>query len=44
MVERKAVIQAEHARETAASAAWWLVVSAVFSACAAIGGSLLTLF
>lgn len=44
MVERKAVIQAEQARETAASAAWWLVVSAVFSACAAIGGSLLTLF
>jgi len=44
MLERKAVIQAEHARETAASAAWWLVVSAVFSACAAIGGSLLTLF
>lgn len=43
-LERKAVIQAEHARETAASAAWWLVVSAVFSACAAIGGSLLTLF
>jgi len=44
MMERKAVIQAEHARETAASAAWWLVVSAVFSAIAAIGGSLLTLF
>ena len=43
-LERKAVIQAEHARETAASAAWWLVVSAVFSACAAIGGSVLTLF
>ncbi|SHG62517.1 hypothetical protein SAMN05444483_11922 [Salegentibacter echinorum] len=44
VMERKAVIQAEHARETAAAAAWWLVVSAVFSACAAIGGSLLTLF
>lgn len=44
MLERKAVIQAEHARETAAAAAWWLVVSAVFSACAAIGGSVLTLF
>lgn len=44
IVERKAVIQAEHARETAAAAAWWLVVSAVFSACAAIGGSLLTIF
>ena len=43
-LERKAVIQAEHARETAAAAAWWLVVSAVFSACAAIGGSLLPLF
>lgn len=44
IIERKAVIQAEHARHTAASAAWWLVVSAVFSACAAIGGSLLTVF
>ena len=44
VLERKAVIQAEHARETAASAAWWLVVSAVFSACAAIGGSMVTLF
>jgi nucleoid DNA-binding protein len=44
VLERKAVIQAEHARETAAAAAWWLVVSAVFSACAAIGGSMVTLF
>jgi len=44
VLERKAVIQAEHARETAASAAWWLVISAVFSACAAIGGSMVTLF
>lgn len=44
LLERKAVIQAEHARETAAAAAWWLVVSAVFSACAALGGSMLTIF
>ena len=44
VLERKAVIQAEHARESAASAAWWLVVSAVFSAVAAIGGSMVTLF
>jgi hypothetical protein len=43
-MERKAVIKAEHARETAAAAAWWLVVSAAFSACAAIGGSMLTIF
>ncbi|TYP77331.1 hypothetical protein [Aquimarina intermedia] len=44
VVERKAIIQAEHARETAAAAAWWLVVSAIISACAAIGGSMLTIF
>lgn len=43
-LERKAVIQAEHTRKTAATAAWWLVASAIFSAAAAIGGSLLTLF
>ncbi len=42
--ERKAVIKAEHTRKTAASAAWWLVVSAVVSAGAAIAGSMLTVF
>lgn len=41
MAKRKAVIQAEHTRKTAASAAWWLVITAVLSAGAAIGGSLL---
>ena len=40
--ERKAVIQAEHARQTAASAAWWLVLSIVVSGVAAIGGALLS--
>ncbi|MFV8226191.1 hypothetical protein [Christiangramia aquimixticola] len=43
-IERKAVIKAEHTRKTAASAAWWLVVSAVVSAGAAIAGSMLTVF
>ena len=38
MIERKAVIQAEHARKTAATAAWWLVASIVISARAAILG------
>ncbi|WP_373055575.1 hypothetical protein [Zunongwangia sp. H14] len=42
MMERKAVIQAEHTRKTAAIAAWWLVASAIISAGAAIGGSLLS--
>lgn len=41
MVERKAVIQAEHARETAASAAWWLTLTMVLAAAAAMGGTLL---
>ncbi|MDT0689186.1 hypothetical protein RM549_05280 [Salegentibacter sp. F188] len=41
--KRKAVIQAEHTRKTAASAAWWLVISAILSAGAAIGGSLLAM-
>lgn len=38
MLKKKAVIQAEHTRKTAASAAWWLVITAVFSAGAAILG------
>ena len=42
-LKRRAVIQAEHARKNAAAAAWWLVISAVLSAGAAIGGSLLAL-
>ena len=40
--ERKAVIQAEHARQTASSAAWWLVLSIVVSGAAALGGALLS--
>ncbi len=44
MVERKAVIQAEHARLTAASAAWWLVLTAIVSGVAAIGGGMITLY
>ncbi len=40
-LERKAVIQAEHLRQTAAVAAWWLVATIVLSAGAAIGGALL---
>ncbi|MBC8770055.1 hypothetical protein H4O18_18795 [Arenibacter sp. BSSL-BM3] len=42
-LKRKAVIQAEHARATAASAAWWLVLTAILSAVAAMGGSMLPL-
>lgn len=42
-LKRKAVIQAEHTRKNAAAAAWWLVISAVLSAGAAIGGSLVAL-
>lgn len=41
MIERKAVIQAEHARATAANAAWWLVASIVVSAGAAILGGVI---
>lgn len=40
-MERKAVIQAEHAREIGMAAAWWLVVSAAFSASAGMLGTLL---
>lgn len=43
ILERKAVIQAEHARLTAASAAWWLVLTAILSGVAAIGGGMITL-
>ena len=43
ILERKAVIQAEHARLTAASAAWWFVVTAIFSAVAAIAGGIVTM-
>ncbi|WP_373519515.1 hypothetical protein [Pricia sp.] len=43
ILERKAVIQAEHARLTAASAAWWLVLTTIISAVAAIGGGIVTL-
>ncbi|MDO6821318.1 hypothetical protein [Zobellia sp. 1_MG-2023] len=42
-LERKAVIQAEHARQTAVSAAWWLVITAILSGVAAIGGSVVAL-
>jgi len=41
-VKRQAAIQAEHSRKTAASAAWWLVITAILSAGAAIGGSLIS--
>ena len=40
--ERRAVIEAEHARQTASSAAWWLVLSIVVSGVAALGGALLS--
>lgn len=39
--ERKAVIQAEHLRLTAAAAAWWLVATIVISAGAAIAGGII---
>ncbi len=40
--ERKAVIQAEHLRQTAAAAAWWLVAAIIISAGAAIAGGMLS--
>ena len=43
IAKRKAVIQAEHARATAASAAWWLVITSILSAVAAIGGGFVAL-
>ena len=39
MIKRKAVIQAEHTRRTAASAAWWLVITAIISGGAAMVGA-----
>lgn len=39
IIKRKAVIQAEHTRRTAASAAWWLVITALVSGGAAIVGA-----
>ena len=41
MTKRKAVIKAEQTRRTAASAAWWLVITAVLSALASMGGALM---
>ena len=41
--KRKAVVQAENARATTASAAWWLVVTSILSAVAAIGGGFVSL-
>jgi hypothetical protein len=43
LAKRKVVIQAEHARKTAASAAWWLVLTVVFSGGAAMLGAYLEL-
>jgi len=41
ILEKKAIIKAEHARKTAISASWWLVITTIISAVAAIGGSLI---
>lgn len=41
ILEKKAIINAEHARKTAISASWWLVITTIISAVAAIGGSLI---
>lgn len=43
ILKRKAVIQAEHARATAVSAAWWLVLSTILSGIAAMLGSAVAL-
>jgi len=43
IAKRKAIIQAEHARATAASAAWWLVLSTILSGVAAIAGGMVAL-
>lgn len=43
IAKRKAIIQAEHARATASSAAWWLVLSTILSAVAAIAGGMVAL-
>ncbi|MBU2995412.1 hypothetical protein KO500_03165 [Cellulophaga baltica] len=39
MTKRKAVIQAEHTRATAASAAWWLVITVILSGVASMVGA-----
>ena len=39
-LERRAVIQAEHARKTALSAAWWLVATIIVSGVAAVLGGM----
>ncbi len=44
IIKRKAVIQAEHTRKTAASAAWWLVITAISSAGFAMLGGWVELF
>ncbi len=41
--KRKAVIEAEHLRKVAASAAWWLVATAVFSGVAAVAGAIVSI-
>ncbi len=41
--KRKAVIEAEHVRKIAISAAWWLVISALVAGGAAVGGGILSL-
>jgi len=43
ILERKAVVQAEHAKATATSAAWWLVLTGILSAVAALLGGMLPL-
>ncbi|HKK37938.1 MAG TPA: hypothetical protein VJ949_00805 [Cryomorphaceae bacterium] len=43
MIKKKAVIQAEHTRATAAAAAWWLVLTGLISAGAAVGGAVLSI-
>lgn len=40
-LERRAVIQAEHARKTAVTAAWWTVATILVSAAAAVAGGAL---
>jgi len=42
-MERKAVIQAEHARKSAISAAWWLVATIVISGGAAIAAAFIAI-
>lgn len=42
-IERRAVIQAEHTRKTAVSAAWWLVATIIISGLTAVTGGLLNM-